>query len=64
MGVAVAALLAAWLPFSILYINALSNHASAVATASSHTIALHGSHSTTAPAPITTRTSSVIAPVG
>lgn len=59
-----AALLAAWLPFSILYINALSNHAAAVASASSHTIALHSSHSAGAPAPITTRTSSLIAPVG
>jgi len=33
LGIAVASLVAAWLPFSVLYIGALSRHAQAVATA-------------------------------
>jgi hypothetical protein len=64
LGVAVAALLAAWLPFSVLYINALTNHAAALARAGTHTLTLHGGHAASAPAPITTRTSSTLAPVG
>jgi hypothetical protein len=34
LSVAVAALVAAWLPFSLFYIDALSKHAASVATSS------------------------------
>ena len=34
LGIALAALLAAWLPFSIFYVNALTHHALVVATKS------------------------------
>jgi hypothetical protein len=59
LGMAVAALLAAWMPFSILYINALTKHAVAVATAGSgaRVVNVTSRHATHAAAPITTRTS-------
>jgi len=59
LGVAVAALLAAWLPFSLLYINALTKHAVAVATAGAgaRVVNVASRHATHIAAPITTRTS-------
>ena len=59
LGLAVATLLAAWLPFSILYINALTKHAVAVASAGSgaRVVNVSGSHATHTAPPITTRTS-------
>jgi len=62
LSVAVAALVAAWLPFSLFYIDALSKHAASVATPS-----LSASTTTTSkapavqtaqsPTPVVTRTS-------
>lgn len=64
LGLTVAALLAAWLPFSILYINALTKHAVAVATAGgARVVTVVGRHSTHTVAPIVTRASAP-APVG
>lgn len=67
LGLALAALLAAWLPFSILYVNALTNHAlvaaktgSVIRTATSGAAASGAGPSAQpvhAVAPVTTRTS-------
>ena len=71
LGIALAALLAAWLPFSILYVNALTNPALVVATKSGPVLRTTASGSVQAVttsggqapqpvhavAPVTTRTS-------
>jgi hypothetical protein len=62
LGLALAALIAAWLPFSILYVNALTNHALVVAkTGSVVRTASSGAAQPAQPvhtlAPVTTRTS-------
>jgi hypothetical protein len=57
LSVAIAALVAAWLPFSILYINALSKHAAAVARVNPVTQGAGGGQATPSPAAVTTRTS-------
>jgi len=66
LSIAVAGLVAAWLPFSLFYINALSKHRTApVATvaAAKPTAAASGAQTATAPAavtapaPVTTRVS-------
>jgi len=59
-SIAVAALVAAWLPFSILYINALTNHAVSVAKAgrTAQTTGSTAQHQL----PITTRVSGVPLP--
>lgn len=59
LGIAVAALVAAWLPFSILYINALSKHSAVVAKAGSapQTVTASTGHPAQSLAPVTTRTS-------
>jgi hypothetical protein len=59
LGIVVGALVAAWLPFSILYINALSRHAVAAAKAGGapQTAGAGGIQQNRSLAPITTRTS-------
>jgi hypothetical protein len=59
LSVAIAALVAAWLPFSILYIDALSKHAVAVAKAGGATQTAGASAGPAVPSltPVTTRTS-------
>ena len=57
LSVAIAALVAAWLPFSILYISALSRHAAAVARVNPVTQGASGGHPTPSRAAVTTRTS-------
>jgi hypothetical protein len=59
LSIAVAALVAAWLPFSVLYISALSKHAQAVASVKStpQTAAPAGTQPAAQLAPVTTRTS-------
>ena len=59
LSIAVAALVAAWLPFSILYINALSKHAAVVAKAGSaaQRAGAGGRQPVQSLAPVTTRTS-------
>lgn len=63
LAIAVAALVAAWLPFSILYINALTNHAVAAAkvthSLSAGTSSGQPGHS---PPPIRTRVSGAVVP--
>ena len=59
LSLSVAALLAAWLPFSVIYINALTTRVSTVAKPS---FAIHGTGASTGQsvhvlAPVTTRTS-------
>jgi uncharacterized membrane protein len=56
LSIGIAAIVAVWLPFSILYINALSKHAAAV-NATTRTAAVSAGHGTTAVTPVTTRTS-------
>ena len=56
LSIGIAAIVAAWLPFSILYIDALSKHAAAV-NATTRTAAVSTGHGTTAVTPVTTRTS-------
>ncbi len=62
LGLALAALLAAWLPFSVLYVNALSNHALVVSkTGTAIRTATSGAAQPAQPVhmltPVTTRTS-------
>ena len=57
LSVAIAAFVAAWLPFSLLYIDALSKRASAVPTVVHVTSTTASGHSVTAVTPLTTRTS-------
>jgi hypothetical protein len=59
LGIAVAALVAAWLPFSILYINALTNHAVTVAKAgpAAQTAGASAGQPAQPLTPVTTRTS-------
>ena len=59
LGVAVAALVAAWLPFSILYIDALTNHAVTVAKAGSapHTASASAGQPAQPLTPVITRSS-------
>ena len=66
LGIVVAALVAAWLPFSILYIDALSRHTAVVTTTtvpaiksapSSPTATSGGSAAASAPTAVTTRVS-------
>jgi uncharacterized membrane protein len=58
LSLGIAAIVAAWLPFSILYINALSKHVATVnATSTVHTVSATAGHPTTALTPVTTRTS-------
>jgi hypothetical protein len=63
LGIALAALLAAWLPFSILYVNALTNHALVVASKSGPVLrttasgAAQPAQSAQTAIPVTTRTS-------
>lgn len=61
LGIVVAALVAAWLPFSILYIDALSRHSASVAKTAqaapgAQTTSAAG-NAATAPSPVTTRVS-------
>jgi hypothetical protein len=56
LGVAVAAIVAAWLPFSILYIDALTRHATVLAKAGSAPQTVAAGHGQSI-RPITTRTS-------
>jgi hypothetical protein len=59
LSIAVAALVAASLPFSVLYINALSKHAQAVANvkAAAQTASPTRTEPASQPTPVTTRTS-------
>jgi hypothetical protein len=57
LSVAIAAFVAAWLPFSLMYIDALTKRASAVPTIVHVTSAPAGGHSVTAVTPLTTHTS-------
>jgi hypothetical protein len=57
LGLAVAALVAAWLPFSILYINALTKHVVTVAKAGSAPQTASAGQPAQSLAPVTTRTS-------
>ena len=58
LSIAVAALVAAWLPFSILYVNAVTQHAVAAAKAGSGLpTAAAGGQAAPAPTPVTTRAS-------
>jgi hypothetical protein len=59
LGIALATLVAAWLPFSILYINALTKHAVIVAKAGSapHTASSGAGQPTQPLTPVTTRAS-------
>ncbi len=59
LSIGTAAIVAAWLPFSIIYINALGKHASTVASqgASGTARAAAGGQSTGALTPVVTRTS-------
>jgi hypothetical protein len=58
LSLGIAAIVAAWLPFSVLYINALSNRVATVnATSTLHTASTTASHPATTLTPVTTRTS-------
>jgi hypothetical protein len=57
LSVAIAAFVAAWLPFSLLYIDALTKRASAVPAVVSVASAPATGHSVAAVAPLTTHTS-------
>ena len=60
LSIAIAALVAAWLPFSVLYINALSKHPATTATTVAGTQPASGAGSSQpakALTPVTTRTS-------
>ena len=58
LSLGIAAIFAAWLPFSMLYINALSQRIATVnAISTLHTVSATASHSATTLTPITTRTS-------
>lgn len=59
LSIAVAALVAAWLPFSVLYISALSKHAQTVANAkpAPQTASPSSVQQAAQPTPVTTRAS-------
>jgi hypothetical protein len=57
LSIVIAVLVAAWLPFSVLYINALSKHAAAVAKTVTVTQSARAGHAALSLAPVTTRTS-------
>ena len=58
LSLGIAAIVAAWLPFSVLYINALSKRVATVnATSTLHTVSATAGHSATTLTPVTTRTS-------
>jgi hypothetical protein len=58
LGLGIAAIVAAWLPFSGLYINALSKRVATLnATSTLHMVSTSAGHSATTLTPVTTRTS-------
>jgi hypothetical protein len=57
LGIAVAALVAAWLPFSILYVNAVTKHAIAAAKLSAAPKTSAARRPAQALTPVTTRVS-------
>ena len=57
LSIAVAALVAAWLPFSVLYVTAVTQHTVAAAKAGTALPTAGGRHAAPSPTPVTTRTS-------
>jgi hypothetical protein len=58
LSLGIAAIIAAWLPFSMLYINALTHRVAIVnAIGAVHSVSATSSHSPTTPTLVTTRTS-------
>ena len=62
LSLGVAAIVAAWLPFSMLYINALSNRSAAASVSGTPSVQISSAgHPATTRTPVTTRTSGVSA---